>query len=152
MLSTWPNKWPDDAGVAEPLLALAKSGKKPSYQLQGLRGYLQYVQEDKKLKNEEKLAKVNALLPMIQRPEEKRLLISVVSAIPTAGSLELLTSFTGDRSVAEEACLALVNNASDKAQKGTPKETRQKALQTVLDKSQNDATKKKAEAALKRLN
>jgi len=70
-LSNWPNNWPEDAGVAEPLLALAKSGKKTSYQVQGLRGYLQYLQEDKKLTNADKLARVNDLLPSINRPEVK---------------------------------------------------------------------------------
>ena len=57
-LSTWPNNWPEDSGVAEPLLALAKSGSKTSYQVLALRGYLQYVQGDKQLKDDEKVGKV----------------------------------------------------------------------------------------------
>ena len=85
-LSTWPNNWPGDAGVAEPLLTLAKSGKKMSHQVLGLRGYLQYVRADNKLSDNEKVAKVNELLPLIQRPEEKRLAIAAVGAIPTAGA------------------------------------------------------------------
>ena len=74
------------AGVAEPLLTLARTGKKASYQVLGLRGYLEYVQGDKKLQNDEKVAKVKELLPLIKRPEEKRLAISALNTAPTAGA------------------------------------------------------------------
>lgn len=147
-LANWPNTWPEDAGVAEPLLELAKSGKKPSHQIQGLQGYMQYVQEDKKLKNEEKLAKVNALLPVIKTTEAKRLAVSVLSTLPTAGALEPLMSFAGDAAVAEEACLGLVKIAADP--KAAPAELRRKALQAAVEQSKNPATRKKAGEASRR--
>ncbi len=150
-LSNWPNTWPDDAGVAEPLLALAKSGKKVSHQVQGLRGYLQYIQEDKKLTNPEKLGKINELLPLIKRPEEKQLAIAVLSTVATSQVLEPLMTFAKDGAVAEEACLAIVKVAGDN-QKDAAKELRRQALQTALETSKNDATRKKAEAGLKRIN
>src|SRR5207244_7223852 len=75
-LSTWPNNWPDDAAVAEPLLALARSAKKESHQMLGLRGYLQYLKADKKLNEDEKVVKINDLLPLLKRPEETRLAIA----------------------------------------------------------------------------
>ena len=148
LLCSWPNTWPEDAGVAEPLLALAQSGKKLSHQIQGARGYLHYVQEDKKLTPTEKLAKVNALLPLLKRPEEKRLAIAVVSAFPTGGALELLMTFADDPALAEEACLAIVKIAAGADLKDAAKALRQKALQTVLDKSKNDSTRSKAQEAL----
>ena len=40
-LSNWPNNWPEDGSVGEPLLALARSDRKTSHQMLGLRGYLQ---------------------------------------------------------------------------------------------------------------
>jgi HEAT repeat protein len=86
-LSTWPNNWPEDNGVAEPLLALARSGSKASYQVLALRGYLQYVQGDKRLKDNEKVGKVTELLPLLKRPEEKRLAIAAIGTIPTPGAL-----------------------------------------------------------------
>jgi HEAT repeat protein len=147
-LSTWPNNWPDDAAAAEVLLAMAKSGQKMSYQVLGLRGYLQYVRGDKSLNAGAKVAKVNDLLPLIQRPEEKRLAIGLVGAIRTAGSLELLTKIAADPAVAEDACSAIIN-LTGKNMPGVSKEQRQKALQTVVEKSKNDATKKKAEEGLK---
>ena len=116
----------------------------------GARGYLQYVRGDKKLGNEERLARVNELLASISRPEEKRLAIAVIGAVPAAGALEMLTTLAADPAVAEEACSALVNLAGKSIQ-GVSKDQRQKALQTVVEKSKSDATKKRAQEALKRI-
>ncbi len=147
-LSTWPNNWPGDTAAAEALLTLAKSGKKMLHQVLGLRGYLEYVRGDKQLNNSGKVAKVNELLPLIQRPEEKRLAISVIGAIRTTGSLELLTTLASDPTVVEDACSAIVN-ISGRNMQGATREQRQKALQMVVEKSKNDATKKRAEDLLK---
>jgi HEAT repeat protein len=148
-LSTWPNQWPEDAGVTEPLLALARSGKKVPRQVLALRGYLQYVQGARKLDDGERLAKVNDVLPLITRPEEKRLVISVLGTIGAAGALERLATFAADPAVAEEACSAIVNLAGRKDLKGISKEQRQQALQTAAEKSKANATRKKAEEMLR---
>jgi HEAT repeat protein len=148
-LATWPNNWPEDAAVAEPLLGLVKAGRKRSHQVQGARGYLLYVQENKKLSNPDKLKAIDNLLPLLKQPQEKRLAISALSGIPTAKTLESLVTLAGDPEIAEEACLAIVNVATAKGLQGASKETRQKALQTAIDKSKNDSTRKKAGDALK---
>ncbi|MCX6904261.1 MAG: HEAT repeat domain-containing protein [Verrucomicrobia bacterium] len=150
-LASWPGNWPDDAGVAEPLLALAKSGKKPSHQVLGLRGYLEYVQVDKKLQNDEKVAKVKELLPLVKEPAEKRLAIAALNTAPSAGALELLMTLAADRAIAEEAYLAIYTTAAQDNLKGASKELRQQALQLVVEKSRNARNKKKAEEALKRI-
>ncbi len=147
-LSTWPNNWPGDTAAAEALLTLAKSGKKMLHQVLGLRGYLEYVRGDKQLNNSGKVAKVNELLPLIQRPEEKRLAIGVIGAIRTAGSLELLTTLASDPAVTEDACSTIVN-ITGRGMQGATREQRQKALETVVEKSKNDATRKRAEDLLK---
>jgi HEAT repeat protein len=149
-LSTWPNNWPDDAGVAEPLLTLAKSGRKPSHQVLGFRGYLQYVQGTKHLKDDEKLAKVNEIWPLLKWPEVKQLAASVVGSIPTPGALNLLTTLIADADTTEAACSAMTALAS-KNTPGLSREQRQKALQTVVEKTKNDATRKRAQDALQRL-
>ena len=148
-LATWPNNWPEDGTVAEPLLGLVKSGKKRSYQVQGARGYLLYVQENKKLSNADKLKAIDNLLPLLKQPQEKRLAISALSGIPTARTLESLATLAEDPAIAEEACLAIVNVATAKGLQSASKETRQKALQTALDQSKSDSTRKKAGEALK---
>jgi hypothetical protein len=149
-LSTWPNNWPADAAAAEVLLTLAKSDKKVSHQVLGLRGYLQYVRGDKSLDGRQKVTKVNELLPLIQRPEEKRMAISVVGGVRAPGVLDLLMTFAADPAVAEEACSTMVNLTS-RNMPGVSVEQRREALQTVVEKSKNEGTKKKAEELLKGL-
>ncbi len=85
-LSTWANRWPDDAGVADTLLAITKSARKPQHQVLAIRGFLQYIQGAKKLAAQDKLTKVEAILPSITRPEEKRQAIAVLGVIPAAGA------------------------------------------------------------------
>ena len=143
-LSTWPNNWPDDAAVAEPLLMLAKSGKKMSQQVLGMRGYLQYVKADKALKDDERVAKVSELIPLLKRPEEKRLAIAAIDGIPTSAGLELLTTFAGEPTIADDACAAIIT-ITGKSVEGVSKEQRQKALEMVVEKTGNNDTKKRAQ-------
>jgi len=149
-LSTWPNNWPNDAAAAEVLLALAKTDKKVSHQVLGVRGYLQYIRGAEALAGDQKLARVKDLLSRIQRPEEKRLAISVVGGVPAAGAFDLLTTLSTDPAVTEEACSAMLNLVGRNID-GVGKEQRQKTLQTVIEKSKDDGTRKKAEDMLKSL-
>ncbi|MHB1309929.1 MAG: HEAT repeat domain-containing protein [Limisphaerales bacterium] len=150
-LATWPGNWPDDSGVAEPLLALAKSGRKPSHQVLGLRGYLEYVQGTKQLSNPEKVSRIQEILPLAKRPEEKRLAITALSAAPGREALEALLTLGADTTVAEEAWMSVANLAGRDDLKGASRDLRQKSLQTVLQESKAEATRKKADAALKKL-
>jgi len=149
ILSTWPNRWPDDADAGEALLRLTRSGGKMSHQVLALRGYLQHIRGNKGLSNDQKLARVKDVRPQIQRPEEERLAIAVLGEAPTAGALELLTTLAQDAAVAEEAYSAIVTVAANAP--GLSKPQRQQALQTVLDKSANNGTKRRAQEAIKRL-
>ena len=148
-LSTWPNKWPDDATVVEPLLALAKGGKKPAHKVLALRGYFQYIQGAKTLADAERLAKVTEVMPLVKGPEEKRLAISVLGNIPSVGALETLTTFADDPAVAEEACAAIVSLAGKPELKGVSKDQLRKALEAAAEKSKAARTKKRAEDLLK---
>jgi HEAT repeat protein len=147
-LSTWPNNWPEDSGVAEPLLALARSSGKASYQVLALRGYLQFVQGYKQLKDDEKVGKVTQVLPLLKRPEEKRLALAAIGGIPTAGALEVLVTFAAEPAIAEDACSAIVKLAGGNLP-GVSKEQRRKALQAVVENSTSAETKKKAGELLK---
>lgn len=150
-LATWPNNWPEDTAVAEPLLALAKSGKKTSHQVQGSRGYLLYVQQNSKLSAADKLKAVDALLPSLRRPQEKRLAIATLGAIPSAGAIQRLQEMAADAALAEEACLGIVTVAAGERAGQIDKEVRRKALQTVLEKSKDAGTRNKAVEALRKL-
>lgn len=148
-LSTWPNTWPEDGAVAAPLLELARSATKTSHQVLAVRGYLQYVQGDRNLKGEEKLRKVADVAAALKRPEEKRLAIAVISGTRAPGMLTMLADMTADPAVGEEACSAIVSDGVLRT-RSIPKEELQKALETVRQKSGNDATRRKAEQALSR--
>jgi HEAT repeat protein len=147
-LSTWPNNWPEDSAVAEPLLALAKSGRKTSHQVLGMRGYLQYIKSDKQLSNEQKVSKISESMPLLKRPEEQRLAMAAIDGISTPGALELLSHFAAEPEMADDACAAIVS-LTGKSTAGISKEQRQKALLVVMDKTTNEKTKKKAEDLLK---
>jgi hypothetical protein len=148
-LSSWPNRWPDDAGPREPLMALARSATKTPHRILALRGFLQCVQNDKGLPSQQKAAAVKELLPLITRPEEKRLAIATIGSLPTAGVLEMLAGFAADPAVAEEACSAIVELAARSDLKDVSKDQRQRALRTASEKTKAEATKKKAEETLK---
>ncbi len=150
ILSTWPNRWPDDADAGEALLRLTRSGGKMSHQVLALRGYLQHIRGNKGLSNDQKLARIVELRPQIQRPEEERLAIAVLGEAPTAGALELLTTLAQDAAVAEEAYSAIVTVAAADVP-GLSGPQRRRALQTVLDKSANNGTKRRAQEALKKV-
>jgi HEAT repeat protein len=149
-LSNWPNTWPEDEAITAPLLSVAKSAQKPSYQVLASRGYLQFLEGDKKLKADEKVSKVKEILPLLTRPEEKQLAIAVIKTAPSPDALDVLVSFAGETALADDACSAIVDIAR-KNSSGIPKQDRQKALLTVADKSTSDDVKRKAEDALKRI-
>jgi len=59
-------------------------------------------------------------------------------------------TFIADPAVAEDTCSAVVNIAGRNLGEGS-RDRRQTALQTVLETSKNDATRKKAERILQGL-
>jgi HEAT repeat protein len=143
-LASWPNTWPDDKAVAPVLLDLAKNGKKNSHQVLALRGYLQFLQGCRDLKDTDKVVKLDEAVALIKRPEEKRMAIPILQPISTPESLELLMSFAGDPAVADDASAAIVKCLSAKP-KAFSREQRVKALELVLQKTANDNLKKQAE-------
>jgi len=149
-LSTWPDNWPDDAAVTAPLLALAKTGKKMSHRILAFRGYLQYVQGTKKLNEGQKLAKLEEVLPLTKRREEKFLVISALGKIRTGGALKMLATMAGDPAIAEEACSTIVNLLRNrKGVKNASKQQRRAVLETAVAKAKSARTKKTAQQLLK---
>jgi HEAT repeat protein len=149
-LSTWPNTWPEDESIAEPLLNIAKASKKPNYQVLAMRGYLQFLEGDKQMRADEKLAKVQEAVPFMTRPEEKRSAIAVVQSIASPKSLDLLMTFAADPALKEDACLAIVDFAGRNLP-GVSADSRRSALQSSIDKSTNEETKKRARANLAKI-
>jgi HEAT repeat protein len=149
-LSTWPNAWPEDAAVAEPLLHTAKTDSNPSHQILALRGYLQFLLGDEKLNKDDKLAKLQEIMPLVQRPEEKITAIAVLQGIPAPAALDLLAAFASEPAVADDACAALVRAAAQN-RPSISIDQRKKALQLAIQESTQEKTKQKAEEALKKM-
>jgi HEAT repeat protein len=143
-LASWPNTWPGDGAVAQPLLDLAKNGRKPAHKVQGLRGYLAAVKEDRNLNDAAKLERVKGVMSMVVRAEERRQVISVLSGVATVDSLEMLIELSQDSETAEEACLAIVNIVGGPRLGSADADVKQRALQVVLERSKNDRTLSKA--------
>jgi HEAT repeat protein len=148
-LSNWPNTWPDDDAITTPLLTVAKAAQKPSYQVLASRAYLQFLEGDKKLKSNEKTVKLKEVLPLLTRPEEKQLVITVLKSAPGPDSLSLLVNLAGETGVADEACSAILELAR-KNGNAISKEDRKKALETVSEKASSNETKRQAQEALER--
>jgi HEAT repeat protein len=149
-LCSWPNAWPEDAAVAEPLLHTAKTDTNSAHDILALRGYLQFLLGDEKLKQDDKLAKMQEIMPLLQRPEEKTTAIAVLQGIPDPAALELLAGLAAEPAVADDACAALVQAAAQN-RPSLSTDQRKKALQLALEKSTRPETKQKAEEALKNL-
>ena len=152
VLSTWPNKWPNDAVAATALAELAKSGKTSAHRVLALRGYLQYLQSASKLPAPQRVAKAAEALKMAQRPDEKRLVVAVLSAISSNGAMAMLAELTGDASVAQEACVAIVNLGTNRRTRGRfNKAVLKKALQAAVAHTRSYGVKKHANQAIKGL-
>ena len=150
ILSTWPNNWPEDDEAGKALLVLATSAEKTSHQVLGLRGYLQYIRGSNKFNNEQKVAKVIDMRPLIKRTEEKRQAIAVLADAPSRSALELLTMFAEDSTVIEEAYSAMIQVVSRNIE-GVSNDQRREVLRMVIEKSQNNNTRMRARRALRRI-
>jgi HEAT repeat protein len=147
ILSTWPNNWPEDNEAGHALLLLATTAQKIPHQVLGLRGYLQYIRGNKKLSNERKAARIKDVWPHIKRTEEKRQAISVLGEAPSVSALELLTPLAENPAFTEETYSAMTRIAGQNVS-GISKDQRRQVLQTVLEKSRNEGTKRRARKIL----
>lgn len=151
-LSTWPNRWPNDTKAAEALLELAKSAEKPTHKVLALRGYFQFLQATKSLKEADRLGKLREAMSLAPRPQEKRLGVAALSAIGTSGALKMLTELTDDAAIAQEACAAIANlGAARNARRKFDKAVLKAALAAAAEKTKSDGIKKRAKAAMKGL-
>lgn len=143
-LASWPNTWPDDVSIAAPLLDLAKNGQKNSHQVLAMRGYLQFLQGCREISPQDKVQKLQAALPLMKRPEEKRLAVSVLQPLSTPEALEMLVSLTDDPAVANEASNAIIRFLTPKPQ-AISRDLRNKALDTLLERNKSENMKKRVE-------
>lgn len=100
-LSNWP-----DAAVADELLELAREGEKDAQRIAALRGYIRVVTLRGARPDHDTLTMLRPAMELAARVEEKRLILSRLSAIVVPESLELALSYLDQAEVQPEAIAA----------------------------------------------
>ena len=134
--------------VLPEVLALTKTAPDQKTKILALRGAIRLIP----LQNvslEEKLAGFRDLLPQLDRPEEQRLLLGSLAAVPTAEALAMCASYLDDTATKNEACVAAVAIA-EKLPAQPNRAAITQAMRQVLDVGPNDTIKKRARQVLQK--
>jgi HEAT repeat protein len=135
------------ADAAPHLLALAKELTNPSQKTATLRGYINLVR-DENLSTEKKLEMCRQAAELIQRNEEKKLLLGVLGTVPSVEALSMAVMYMNDPLVRNEACFAVVG-ICEKIVLQNPDEVAD-AIGKVLNATKNRNVTRRAKAILKK--
>ncbi|MDP6525954.1 MAG: HEAT repeat domain-containing protein [Kiritimatiellia bacterium] len=148
-LSTWPNVWPDDPSAGEPLLKLAKDGKKQLHKVLALRGYAEYVRTSKKMSPADKFTAAKEIMKLAAGTPEEGKAIALLATIRTEDSLKILMQHTS--SERKEEAFAAIFQLVEVSADGIPKDLRRQAVQQIMEGSKNRRLKKRAAELLGRI-
>lgn len=137
------------ADAAPYLLALAKESPFSSRKTTTLRGYINLIR-DESLSTEKKLEMCREATALIQRNEEKKLLLGVLGTVPTDDALSMAMTYMADPLVRNEACFAVVA-ICEKIVQQNPDEVAD-AIGKVLKATNNRNVTRRAGAILKKVN
>jgi len=133
------------ADAAPDLLALAKGSPNSSRKTAALRGYISLVR-DENLPTEEKLAMCKNAAVLIQRNEEKKLLLGVLGTVPAAEALSMAMTHLDDPATRNEASFAAIA-IGEKIIEQKPGEVAD-AMQKVMQATKNRNVTRRARAIL----
>jgi HEAT repeat protein len=136
MLCSWRT-----ADAAPDLLALVKNSSDRARKTAALRGYINLVR-DENLSTAEKLEICRQAAELIQRNEEKKLLLGVLSTVPAAEALSMAMIHLDDPATRDEASFAAVA-ISEKIVEQKPEQVAE-AMQKVLKATNNGNVKDRA--------
>lgn len=142
-LAAWPNGDPCPA-----LLKLAGNGKTNTQKILALRAYLDLAA--KSGSDKQKLDRCKQALPLIERTEEKRLLVSKLRDIRHVDSLTLAGTFFDDSAVAKEAMNAVLDILR-RWRRGQNADVVGATLKRIVETSKDKGLIQRAEKALKDL-
>jgi len=120
--------------AAPDMLDLAKNSANNSYKLLALRGYIR-VSGGKDVADGQKLAMCKEASALIQRDDERKLLLGVLGTAENAESFQMAASYLDNAALKDEACIAAVAIA-EKLPKGKSAEVvpvMEKVLKTTRD-------------------
>jgi hypothetical protein len=98
----WPNAEP-----ADDLLRIARQSSNGSHKLLALRGYLRIASLET-LPQQQRLAMAQQSLRLVNRDEERRLVLGVLARVPDIDALATVLTFLDTESLKEEAGAAAV--------------------------------------------
>ena len=133
------------ADAAGDLLALAKNSPNQSHKTAALRGYINLAR-DEKIPTEKKLEICKQAASLIQRDEEKKLLLGALSTIPAVEALSMAMAHLDDPATKDEAAFAAVAIGENIVEQ-KPREVAE-ALQKVLKATDNRDVRKRGRAVL----
>ncbi|MCP5520685.1 MAG: HEAT repeat domain-containing protein [Verrucomicrobiales bacterium] len=100
------------ADAAPALLAIAREPATPTDKVVALRGYLRLAAQAE-MGVADRLALCREAAPLIQRDDEKRLLLGALGAIISSESVDLISPFLADPDVSGEAAAAMLRLADE---------------------------------------
>jgi hypothetical protein len=133
------------ADAAPDLLELAKTSPDSSRKTAALRGYIGVVR-DESLSTEKKLTMCKEAAELIQRDEEKKLLLGVLGTVPSAEALSMAMAHLDNPATRNEASFAAVS-ISEKIVQQKPGEVAD-ALRKVMQATDNRNVTRRARATL----
>jgi len=136
------------ADAAPDLLALAKGSPNPSEKTAALRGYINLVR-DENLSTEKKLAMCKEAAALIQRDEEKKLLLGVLATVPAAEALSMAEAALDNPATKDEASFAVVAISEQIVEQNSAEVA--DALRKVLQATDNKDVIRRARAILKKV-
>jgi hypothetical protein len=131
--------------AAPHLLALAKETPLSSRKTATLRGYINLIR-DKSLSTNGKLEMCRQAAALIDRSDEKKLLLGVLGTVSSAEGLAMAVTYLNDPLIRNEACFAVVA-ISEKIVQQNPDEVAD-AIGQVLKVTNNKNVIKRAEQVL----
>jgi HEAT repeat protein len=93
--------------AASDMLTLAKESTNPAHKTSALRGYINLIR-DESLSTEKKLEMCRQAKDLIERDEEKKLLLGMLGTVPATEALSMAMNYVDDSFVRNEACFAVV--------------------------------------------
>jgi HEAT repeat protein len=145
-LSTWKS-----ADAAPDLLTLAKEAKDPSDRTLALRGYLTLAGRGD-IPADERLAMVGQVTSLVQRDDDKKLLLGTLSGIGSPEAAKLIAPYLDDTAVRQEAAVAVVTVAERFLRGRGPKDATAliEPLEKVTQITNDENLLKRAKTALQR--
>ncbi|MBL7186324.1 MAG: HEAT repeat domain-containing protein [Phycisphaerae bacterium] len=131
--------------AAPDLLKLATSSSSGTHKTAALRGYINLIR-DENLSTDRKLAMCRQADALIERDEEKKLLLGALGAVPSVEALSMAMANVNDPATKNEACFAAVAIGKNIVEQH-PREVTE-ALQKVLESTNNRNVTRSAQETL----